>query len=283
MLTWRLPLIAAFSLMLCGDQLLADATISPGTSRADLLAKQGNPKSKVVIGAKEIMHFPEGKVVLVNGVVTSFEAAAEVVEPTDSGATASADNSGAAVTVVHTNYSGWLTDPEMAQAHARMHHKNILVLLTGDMRSCPNGVRFNQEITNGISFARMMTPEFILLKLDFSAMGGSADAPIEIGSLAHQKLRAKLAIIEELFPAHEVPSMAILSADGKGVVPVDLSVPTSKAGYSIVLDSTLRAVKAAKDRPWKTISLIEVAKRKFNFVYVAVLGVVVFLVVRRFR
>ena len=270
----RPHVFAVFALCLGATLVLANEPVTPGTARADVIAKYGTPVGEVNLGAKAVLTYPEGRVVLVNGVVKSFEPAkTDQQEPR---------NRGASVSVVSGANGKWLTDPGVAKEQAAAQGKRILFLLTGDMSRCPSGARFNQEIAGNSSFSRMMSSEYVLLQIDVGTVGNSPDTAVEAGSAETRKMQEKLDLMTGVFPDNVLPAMAILSADLKHSAVVDLSGPTSVAGYNNMLSGTIHAVNAVKESPMTATKLANKGTRKFNFSCLAIAALALGWVVKRF-
>lgn len=70
--------MACFGMLVAASPLPAKEPPAPGTTRAAVIAQYGPPSGSVQVGAREILSYREGRVVLVNGVVKEFNSAGDL-------------------------------------------------------------------------------------------------------------------------------------------------------------------------------------------------------------
>ena len=278
----RLTLLVTFGMFTGVVALVAGEPPAPGTSRAGVIAEYGPPAGVVLIGTREILTYADGRVVLENGVVKSFEPKVAIKAGTPSPGPAASRPSGGPVSATKGASGGWLGDLEEAKALAAEQNKPILFLFTGDMSTCPSGARFNQLIGSNSSFARTMSSEFVMLRYNLSEQANTPETPYEYGGPEYRRFQEMQSLRSTLFSTNNVPAMAIISADGKRSIEVDLSEPTSVAGYNDMVNGTIRAVNAVKSSPMKNNKSLSAVVQKLNFSYIAIFALVVIWGVKRF-
>ena len=248
---------------------------SPGATKESVITQLGAPTGSMHVGPKEILTYPVGRVILVNGLVKSFEPSEKDDSASDANSPTVQNSPGGSVTVVRATSAHWLSDLDSAKAQAAAENKPILFLLTGDMSRCPWGTQFNQTVQANESFLRMMSTEFVLLRIHFGELPSGG----EIGGPTFHKVKAILALREQVFSSIAIPAIAILSADAKRSVEVDISNADSRKGD--MFRYMTQAIAAAKTSPMKDSSSLKAVLGKLNFSYIA-FGVFIFvLVVKR--
>lgn len=247
-----------------------------------MIAEYGRPAGIVQIGTKEILTYAEGRVVLENGVVKNFESKVAIKAGTPSSEATVLRPSGGPVLATKGTSGGWLGDLDEAKAQAAKQNKPILFLFTGDMSTCPSGTRFNQVIGSNSTFARTMSSEFVMLRYNLSEQANTPETPYEYGGPEYRKFQEMMSLRSTLFSTNNVPAMAIISADGRYSIEVDLSEPTSVAGYHDMSNGTIRAVNAVKSSPMKDNKSLKAVVKKLNFYYIAIFAVFIIWGVKRF-
>lgn len=254
----RLRLCALMGLCLAAGTLGAKEPPPLGSTRAEVIARYGQPSGTAHIGKREVLTFVEGHAILENGILKRFDVPADMLS-----APVPAVASSAPAPVAATANSGtpsdsgswWLTDVNEARTKAMAQHKPILFLVTGDMSQCPWGAQFNASVHNSAEFIRKEAPEFVLLRWDISTFFGTKHADTK------EEFDRDVANIESLpalrtavFSTINIPAFAIVSPDLKESTEVDMS--GALEAKDDMLNYTLRSIDNAKAGSRKNISSV---------------------------
>lgn len=218
---------AGLFLMLIAGPLGAEVTL--GSTREQVVAEFGPPRGSTKAGSKEILTYPQGRVVLVLGQVSEMTMAATpppapvAVSPAPSGPAKPATapevmaQRTQALNQVLTGPGGksatepWLLDFEAAKAEASRDKKRILILFTGT-DWCGPCQEFQAQVAHNPEFLKTFSPSFVFLKINW--LRNTPQPPAEAAQAA--RLRQQYGIAS-------FPSLLVLAADGTQLTRVDTS------------------------------------------------------------
>lgn len=249
-----------------------------GASRADVITQFGEPAGQVNMGSKEILTYPEGRIILEYGRVKGSETTTTVVAPV----AAKSSSANAPREKLRSAAPGWINNFEEAKKQAMAQDKPILYLLTGNMDRCPWGKQFNASIQTGDGFVRKASPEFVLLRISMSEIK-APDGNVTLEELKRWEFEMNefARLRKEIFATDIVPSLAVLSPDASQSVEVDMSRAQQAKD---MLAYTWAAVLAAKEAPKKPVAkATAIGSRKLNFVYIGIAIVVIGLIAKRLK
>ena len=232
--------------MTCAGALPAGVTT--GASRDDVIAAYGPPKGSTQLGAKEILVYPDGRVILENGLVTRIDMKAGAVPatPPQKPAQASPPAAPAVASAVEPLPKPkavvpapveWLTNYEAAKAEATAKHKRILALFTGS-DWCPACMKFEGEVAHNADFLRDVPISFVLLKLDYPNNTPQSEA-----------LRAQNQALLARHRIESYPSLLMMSADGEKTLRVDTQKRRQAADYADFFIQAIDEARANFDKP----------------------------------
>ncbi|MEO7412347.1 MAG: thioredoxin family protein [Opitutaceae bacterium] len=239
------------------------AELGVGSSRAEVVAQLGTPKSKLSAGEREILSYPSGRIVLADGKVVSIDwkgplpspvqapaapAIASAVPPVST-RTLPPENSAAAPVLsaaaqVAPPVSAptkapqaaaardvWFTDFTAAQAEAAATNRRLLVLFTGT-DWCPPCIEFEANVAHAKEFLSNARPDFVLVKLDYPRNTPQPPA-----------LRARNDQLARRYGIASYPSLLVITADGAKSSRVDTTRRRKADG---VVDYYVQAVDEAR-------------------------------------
>jgi len=228
-----LAMIAA-GLAFAGDD--AKPVVGPGATKDDVIKAYGWPNGQSQSGAKEILSYAQGEVILENGRVDRVNFSPNVPwqapKPRPAPATASTRK------VAEPAVDYWLTDFHQAESEAERRHARILALFTGSDWS-PASQQFHTDVEYQPDFVNAFAGSFVFLKLDFPR-GNPVPAKISDENIA----------LRDRYDVTTYPTLLILSADGDLLARADLT--KSVAGESFrerVIAAVRDAEIAAGDMP----------------------------------
>ncbi len=218
---------AGLFLLLIAGPLGAEVTL--GSTREQVIAEFGPPRGTTKAGAKEILTYPQGRVVLVLGQVSEMTMAAipppvaVAVSPVPTGPAKQATAPEAmaqrtqALNQVLTGAGDksakepWLLDFEAAKAEAARDKKRILILFTGT-DWCAPCQEFQAQVAHNPEFLKTFSPSFVFLKINW--LRNTPQPPAE----AEQATR-----LRQQYGIASFPSLLVLAADGTQLTRVDTS------------------------------------------------------------
>ncbi len=262
----------------------ATEPIEPGLSRDDLIAKHGKPISSVGKGARELLTYPDGRVTVENGVVTRFEATTTNYVSTTStpAATAAAPDPLQPRVDPRAAKAGWLSNMDEAIAKATAENKPILFLFSGNLDQCPWGKKFNEVVEYSDQFVRRIRSDYVPLRINISELGGNFEASSkeDVDRMA-EKFEAFTKMREQVFSTQMLPSMAILSSDGKGATEVDMTGALEAMMQGRLNEYTLSRMAVARDGPRKEIKAYTSSAGKRKLLYLVGGLVVVVVLIKK--
>lgn len=198
-------------------------------------------------GAKEILTYAEGKIVLEQGLVArlDLDSLSAPASRSDSGFTESrsAPRAGA-VSIVSIGTGKWLSDLDQAKAEAAKKGRPILVLFTANMGECPWGTMFNQTVEPNPAFLQAMGSQFILLRINLSELGQDREVySREEADRLGKKMNDIIDLREHVIGNIQIPALAIVSADGRSSKKVNME--GALAARRDMLNFTIRAIADA--------------------------------------
>ncbi|HEY0966451.1 MAG TPA: thioredoxin family protein [Opitutaceae bacterium] len=221
-----LRVLAAFFLLAS----ILSAEIGMGSTREQVIAEFGPPRGSTKAGHKEILTYPNGRVVLVLGQVsemtmspasaattpaTAAPAEAPAAPPKVATAPeAMAERSQAlsqvmAAPAAKRANDPWLLDFEAAKATAAKENKRILILFTGT-DWCGPCQEFQAQVAYNADFLKTFSPSFVFLKINW--LRNTPQPPAE----AEQTNR-----LRQQYGIASFPSLLVLAADGTQLTRVD--------------------------------------------------------------
>ncbi|HYP16001.1 MAG TPA: thioredoxin family protein [Opitutus sp.] len=218
-----------------------------GATRDEVLAAYGWPSGQSQSGGKEIFTYPQGQVVLQDGVVEKMDFSPNVAwpnpKPRPPPPTAStAPAKPPPPSMIAAPGDAWLTDYSEARREAQRRAVDILALFTGTDWS-PPCKKFELEVARQPEFLKAVGEDFVLLRLDF---------------LTHTELPAELREqntgLREHFAVTSYPTLLMLTADGREISRVNLAKTRAESTY---VGQVIAAVEEAKPKPapltmWKS-------------------------------
>lgn len=185
-----------------------------GSTRDEIIACYGPPRAVLSAGAREILTYGNGRVILENGRVTRLDlppppraaAAAPAARPQTAARPPAPARPAAAS-------EPWLTDFSSAEAEAGASKRRILALFTGS-DWCPGCIRFEEEVAHNPEFLATTRIPFVLLKLDYPRATPQPDA-----------VRKENEALRKRYGISAFPTLLILNADGSAGARVDTSAP----------------------------------------------------------
>ncbi|ACB76963.1 restriction endonuclease [Opitutus terrae] len=196
--------------------------VGPGATRDEVLAAYGWPSGQSLSGGREIFTYPQGQVVLKDGVVERMDFSPNVPwpkpKPRPPAATASTKPSVAEKPVAVARKDAWLADIAAAKAEAASRAAQMLLLFTGSDWSPPSK-RFEAEVANAPEFLAAVS-DLVLVRLDFPRTTTLAPA-----------LREQNAVLRERYNVTTYPTLVLVDADGQEVSRVNLAKERREPTY----------------------------------------------------
>lgn len=197
------------------------AALGLGSTREEVIAHYGPPRGTSQAGKREILTYPEGRVMLEDGRVTFFEL--KLPPLADSPVPSAAPALPAPVATAEPPPAGpplrsaeaiapadpWLTDFDRAKAQAAEQKKRLLVLFTGT-DWCPPCQRFQAEVAGNEDFLRIFSPAFVFVKVDWLR---NRPQPAEEA--------ARVNALRREYGIASYPTLLVLAADGTKLMRVD--------------------------------------------------------------
>ena len=216
--------------------------VGVGATRDEVIDAYGWPNGQSKTGEREVFTYPQGRVVLRNGVVERMDFSPNVAwpkpRPRPPAATASTAKPPPMQSVKVEPLDVWLTDFDEARAEARRQAKDVLALFTGTDWS-PPAKRFQQEVALAPEFLKVVEENYVLLRLDFPRST----------TVQPSETREKNEALRERFAVTEYPTLLVLNAAGDELARVDLAKPRTEA---TPVQQVLAAI--AEVRPKKPIA-----------------------------
>lgn len=250
-------LTASLCMMLA--QFSSAAELGIGTTRAEVIAQLGEPKSKMSAGAREILGYANARITLVEGKVASIDwksAPTPATAPAPAVDTASA-RSEAMLPVAPKSKApavaapapargvareAWTTDFAAAQAEATASKRRLLVLFTGS-DWCPPCKRFEAEVAHAPEFLNLATTSFVLVKLDYPRNTPQSPA-----------IRTRNEALLRKYGVDSYPTLMVISADGEKSARVDTrssrQADSMADFYTQAVDEARRSKEKASFWPW---------------------------------
>jgi protein disulfide-isomerase len=239
----RAPVAVLLAAAACLAAAEARGELGVGSTRDDVIAALGQPRAVLSAGAREILTYAGGRVILENGVVARLDGVAlppaePAARPTPLPATPAAPPASAAPAARAED--PWRTDFAQAQAEAAASKRRILALFTGS-DWCPACREFEASVAHDPDFLATTHAAFVLLRLDYPR---SIPQPAAVRA-ANEELRRR-------YRVHAYPSLRIISPDGGDWLAVNTSTPRTADG---IADFYVQAVDEARrqkggDRHW---------------------------------
>lgn len=234
-------LLCLVGLGLGGARLAADEP-TVGSSRDAVIARFGEPKATLSAGPKEILTYPTGRIILMDGKVTRMEIAhppAAVAPPPPAPAAATPPAPTPAPKPVPEKKEPWLTDYAQAQAEAASSKRRILALFTGS-DWCPACMQFESAAAHNADFLAFAQVSFVLLKLDYPMEHAQPPA-----------LKVQNEALRKQWKIEAYPTILILSADGTQYAKANMTKSRSAENMT---DYYIQAVDEARHETLKTPS-----------------------------
>lgn len=211
--------------------------VGPGATRDEAIEAYGWPSGQSQSAGKEILTYPQGRIVLQNGVVERVDFSPNVVwaKPKPRPAAPTPTKPAPIVRAAPPALpDAWGTDYPAALRAAAARSSQVLVLFTGTDWS-PLAKRFEAEVARHPEFLKAVTPEFVLLKLDFRTHS--------VLPAGQEKQNTGL---RERFNVTTYPTLLILSAAGEEVSRVNLSKSRTESTFR---GQVIAAIQEARPQP----------------------------------
>lgn len=195
--------------------------VGPGATKEEVLDAYGWPTGQSQAGAKEILTYPQGRVVLENGRVEAVDFSLKTPWPPPR------PRPGALGTG-ESWFTGW---PE-AQREAQRRRVRILALFVGSDWSPPSK-QFLVEVADSADFFTAFLGSFVLVKLDFPTRAAQVKA-----------LRDQNVELRERYEVTTYPAVVLVNPDGSLATKVDLNKPQPGDSYRA---QVIAAVREARD------------------------------------
>ncbi len=227
----------------CAATLVA-GDIHVGSTRDEVIAVYGLPRAELSAGSREILTYADGRVILMDGLVSKLELPPKSRPPAPVAAAVPAAPAPVVAAppraVEAPARDVWLTSYAEAQAEAAASKRRVLALFTGS-DWCPACMDFEQNVAHHPDFLATTHASFVLLKLDYPRAN---DQPAAVRA-TNEELRKRYGITA-------YPTLLILSPDGATSVRVKNTV-TRQADD--VTDYYVQAVDDARrekpsDKKW---------------------------------
>lgn len=220
----------------------ADTTrpvVGPGATRDEVLQAYGWPGGQSQSGGREILTYPQGRIVLQNGVVERMDFSPDVTwaKPKPRPAPATATKAPVAPPPAATPapvVDPWTTDFAGALRDANASGRHVLALFTGTDWS-PPARRFQAEVALHPSFREAVESAFVLLKLDFPTHTTQPEA-----------LRRQNGALRERFQVTTYPTLIVLSSAGDEISRVNLAKARPQPTYR---EQVIAAIAEAQPAP----------------------------------
>jgi thiol-disulfide isomerase/thioredoxin len=232
----RLP---AFLIGLLGLTTGLHGVVVTGATRDEVIAAYGAPKGSTQMGEREILIYPDGRVILEKGRVNRMDmkASATPTPAPEAPPPAPPVEQAAPAKAVVPAPVEWLTDFEAAKNEAAAKHKRILALFTGS-DWCPACMKFEGEVAHNADFLRVTQISFVLVKLDYPR---NTPQP--------EKLKAQNQTLLERHRIEAYPTLLVMSADGEKAVRVDTGKGRPAADYADYFVQAIDEARKDFDKP----------------------------------
>lgn len=210
----------------------ADArpTVGPGATKEDALNAYGWPTGQSQAGTKEILTYPQGKIILENGRVerVDFSTAQPWPAPRPRPGTPPPSS---ARPPPEASVDFWVTSFEEAAQEAKKRRLRILALFTGSDWS-PASQQFQEEVEYHQDFINTVAGRLVLLRLDFPTR--TVQAP---------EVQRRNAELRTQYGVTTYPSLLLLEPDGRLVARVDLEKVRAGEPYRPQVIAILREMQ----------------------------------------
>jgi hypothetical protein len=221
----------------------ADSTrpvVGPGATRDEVIEAYGWPSGQSQSAGREIFTYPQGRIVLQNGVVERMDFSPNVTwakpkpRPAPAAPTTKPPVVAPSAMPARPMVDPWVTDFAAALREAAARGCHVLALFTGTDWS-PPAKRFQSEVALHPAFLDAVMGDFVLLKLDFPTHTALRD-----------DLRRQNAALRERFDVTTYPTLIVLSASGEEISRVNLAKARPEPTYR---DQVVAAIAEARPTP----------------------------------
>ena len=214
----------------------ADArpTVGPGATKYEVIDAYGWPNGQSKSGAKEILSYAQGQVILENGRVDRVDFSPNVPwqAPKPRPGAAAAAAAAAKAKKGERPVDFWLSNLDDATREAVRRQARVLVLFTGSDWS-PASKQFHDEVESHPDFVNAFTADFVFLRLDFASR---STLPLEVREVNNR--------LRERYGVTTYPTLLVLSTAGNIVAVVDLLKPQPGDTYR---ERVIAAVREVRD------------------------------------
>lgn len=218
--------------LLLGAVMAADSrpVVGPGATKEDVLDAYGWPTGLSQAGAKEILIYPQGRVVLDKGRVEVVDFTLKTPWPAPR--PRPGNPGAAAVPTAAGPGESWFTSWPDAVKEAQRRGVRILTLFVGSDWSPPSRL-FLTDVAEAPEFLTAVLGSFVLVKLDFPTR-----------AVQQKVLRDQNAELRERFEVTTYPALVLMQPDGTLATKVDLAKPRPGDSYRA---QVIAAVREARD------------------------------------
>lgn len=203
----------------------------PGASKEEVLNAYGWPNGQSRSGAREVLSYAQGEVVLENGRVERVNFSPTVPwqmpRPRPAPATASTRK------VPEAPVDLWKTNFAAAMQDAQARNSRVLILFTGSDWS-PASRQFHEEVEAHPDFVTAFAGDFVFVRLDYPR-----------GSPVPAKASDENLALRDRYGVTSYPTLFVLSPSGDPLAKVNLDAPS--APNESFRNRVIAAVKAARD------------------------------------
>ena len=195
--------------------------VGPGATKEEVLDAYGWPTGQSQAGAKEILIYPQGRVVLDKGRVEAVDFSLKTPWPPPRPRPGTAGGG-----------ESWYTNWPEALREAERRHVRVLVLFVGSDWSPPSKL-FLTDVAESVDFLTAFLGNFVLVKLDY---------PTRMTQM--KTLRSQNAELRERYEVTTYPALVIAEPDGTLAARVDLNRTLPGDSYRA---QVIAAVREARD------------------------------------
>jgi hypothetical protein len=197
--------------------------VGPGASKEDVIDAYGWPTGQTQAGEKEILTYPQGRVVLEKGKVEAVDFSLNVPWPPPRRRPGTATGAG----------DSWNTNWAETLKEAQRRNTRILALFVGSDWSPPSH-QFLAEVSESPEFLTAFWATFVLVKLDYPTRTTQV-----------RTLREQNTALRERYEVTTYPALLILEPDGKLAARVDLNKLKPGDSYRAQVVTAVREAREA--------------------------------------
>lgn len=219
--------ILAFAALQAANE--ARPVVGPGATKEDVINAYGWPNGQSQSGAKEILSYSQGEVILENGRVERVNFSPDV--PWQAPRPRPAPPTASTRKIPERPVDVWMTQYDAALREAQRRRSHVLALFTGSDWS-PASRQFQEEVEFHPDFVNAFLGDFVFLKLDYRRGNPVPVVPSE------QDLK-----LRDRYKVTTYPTLLVLSSTGDLLARADLTSRTTGESFR---DRVIAAVREAR-------------------------------------